>query len=101
MNMPGSQRTLDAVKAKLAQIIEEEGLLDAGVEVSVSALTPEQAIGRPVRGDFPIVEGREHLVEAVVNGARGHAFTDSPSDFDGTLRDVMALPLSSNQNLKP
>ena len=98
MNMATSTGALEAAKAKLAEIVEGKGLLDAEVTVSVSGLTPEQAIGRPKRRDFPIIEGREQLVEATVNGAKGHAFTDSAQDFRGTLRDVLATSLSSNRN---
>ena len=98
MNTAGPTCALDAARVKFAQIVEEKALLDAGVAVFVSALTVEQAIGRPTRRDFPIVEGKELLVEATVDGAKGHAFTDSPRGFSGTLRDVLALPLLSNQN---
>ena len=31
-------------------------------------------------------------------GARGQAFTDSPAEFTGKLRDVLDLPLTSNRN---
>jgi hypothetical protein len=95
---PEPMSTLEAVRAQLAGIVADTDLPDVGVAVAVSTLTPEQAIGHPTRRDFPIVEGKELLVEATVNGARGHAFTDSPRDFAGTLRDVLALPLTSNQN---
>ena len=98
MNTARPTGALEAAKLKLAEIAAEHGLLDTPIAVLVSALTPEQAIGQPSRRDFPIVEGQEQVIEAVVNDARGHAFTDSPRDFSGTLRDVMALPLVSNQN---
>ncbi len=91
-------RALEEARDKFAQIVAENGLLDAGAAVAVAALTAEQAIGHPSRQDYPIIEGKERLVEAVVNGAKGHAFTDSPREFSGTLRDAMALQLSSNQN---
>ena len=98
MSVAGPTRVLEVAKDRFAEIVSEKGLLDAQVAVSVSALTAEQAIGRPTRRDFPIVEGKERLVEARVSDTKGHAFTDSPSDFSGMLRDVLALPLSSNQN---
>jgi uncharacterized protein (DUF4213/DUF364 family) len=98
MNSTRTTRTLEAAKAKLAQVMAAQGLRGEDVRVTVSALTTEQAIGLPDRRDFPIVEGRERVIEATVNGDRGQAFTDSPGDFDGTLSEVMALPLSSNRN---
>ncbi|MCK4872002.1 MAG: hypothetical protein KAS72_04675 [Phycisphaerales bacterium] len=98
MNAASPTCALEAAGVKLAQIVAEKGLLDVEATVSVAALTAEQAIGHPTRRDFPIITGEEQLIEATVNGAKGHAFTDSPREFTGTLRNVMALPLSSNQN---
>ncbi len=89
---------LEAARKRFADIIEAEGLLDVEVDVCVAALTAEQAIGNPTRRDYPIIEGREVVIEAVVNGAKAHAFTDSPRDFCGTLRDVLALPPATNHD---
>ena len=98
MSTQQSSSLIERARDKFLQIVASENLLDAEVAVSVTPLTVEQAIGRPRRQDFPIVEGKERLVEAVVNGAKGHAFTDSPREFTGTLRDVLGLELSSNHN---
>jgi hypothetical protein len=98
MNAADQTPVLDEVTARFAKIVAAQHLLDAEVAVRVSTLTPEQAIGQPTRRDFPIVEGKERVIEATFLGARGHAFTDSPQDFSGTLRDVLALPLTSNPN---
>ena len=67
---------LERTRAPFARIIEDHGL--RGVEVSVLArpLTPEEAIGQPGRRDFPIIVGKERILEAVFLGAKGHAFTD-------------------------
>ena len=89
---------LEAVRVKFARIVEERSLLDADITVSVSALTAEEAIGQPTRRDYPLLAGRERLIEATISGGKGHAFTDAPQGFRGTLRDVLALPLSSNEN---
>ena len=71
-----------------------------GAQVSVLArpLTPEEAIGTPGRRDYPIVVGKERVLEARVEGARGQAFTDSPGEFLGTLDDVLGLELTTNRN---
>jgi len=87
---------LEEARAKFEDIATANNLLDTDATVSVIPLTPEQAIGRPGRRDFPIVEGKERVVEATFRGARAHAFTDSPREFAGTLHDVLALELSSN-----
>ncbi len=87
---------LERFKDKMETILQEKGLADASVTVLAKPLTPEEAIGEPGRRDFPILKGKERLIEAEVLGSRGQAFTDTARDFIGTLADVMALPLDSN-----
>ena len=61
-------------------------------------LTAEEAIGTPGRRDFPIIVGKERILEATVRESRGHAFTDSAREFTGTLKEVLDLELTTNQN---
>ena len=79
-------------------IVKEHNFNDAKVNVLAKALTPEEAIGKPYRRDFPILEGKERVVEAEIFGSRGQAFTDAPSDFSGKLDEVLNMPLTNNKN---
>ena len=81
---------IEASRARFFEIVKENGLLDSAVTVSTRPLTTEEAIGHPVRRDYPLIEGRERIIEARFSGARGHAFTDSPQDFQGTLKELEA-----------
>ena len=83
---------------KLREIIKENELFDVMVSVKAIPLTPEEAIGNPERRDYPIIEGKERVIEANVLGSKGHAFTDIPQEFNGTLKDVLELSFTSNQN---
>jgi uncharacterized protein (DUF4213/DUF364 family) len=98
VSVPGQTPALEEVRARFTELVAANGLLDDDVAVRVSPLTAEQAIGHPSRPGFPIVEGKEGVIEATFLGAKGHAFTDAPRAFGGTLRDVLMLPLSSNPN---
>lgn len=89
---------LELTRVRLRKIVEEEKMLDDEVSVLARTLTAEEAIGAPGRRDFPIIVGMERVIEAVVRGAKGHAFTDSPREFVGTLKDVLSLELNTNQN---
>lgn len=64
--------------------------------VSARTLKPEESIGNPERKDFPLVKGREVMVEADFKGAKGQAFTDMPGEFEGSIREVLDLDLSDN-----
>jgi len=89
---------LESSRVKLKEIVEQKGLSDVAVSVLVKPLTAEEAIGKPGRRDFPIIEGKERVVEAEVLGAKGHAFTDSPADFIGKLGEILNLPLKTNRD---
>lgn len=88
---------LEGSRTKLREIVERKGLSDVVVSVLVRPLTAEEAIGKPARRDFPIIEGRERVIEAEVLGAKGHAFTDSPADFKGKLVEILNLPLKASK----
>ena len=87
---------LARIRTRFRELVEKEQLLSAEVSVLAKPLTPEEAIGTPGRRDFPIIIGKERVIEASVLGARGHAFTDSAQEFIGTLRDVLELDLAAN-----
>lgn len=89
---------LKQIKIRFKEIAEKNKLLDADVTVLAKPLTPEEAIGTPGRRDFPIIVGKERILEATFLGAKGHAFTDSAREFTGTIAEVVELELTSNQN---
>jgi len=88
---------LEQTRQQLRQLAEEAKLLEAHISVTAKTLTAEEAIGKPERQDFPIVVGKESMIEARVADARGQAFTDSPQEFTGSLDEVLHLELASNQ----
>jgi hypothetical protein len=85
-------------RSELRRIVAAEGISHVEISVSARALRPEEAIGNPRRRDFPIIAGVERVIEAAAMGARGHAFTDAPSDFRGTIGEVLSLDLSASRN---
>lgn len=64
--------------------------------VSARDLTPREAIGQPDRDDYPLLKGREVMMEARFRGGVGQAFTDQPGRFEGTLGDILNMPLNTN-----
>ena len=97
MNKPRETSILEASRIKLTEIIRKNGLFDVSVSVMVKTLTAQEAIGEPGRRDFPIIIGKERVIEAQVLTAKAHVFTDSPGEFVGNLREIVDLPLTSNR----
>jgi len=89
---------LEEIRARFREIVEAHDLLNLEVSVSARPLTPEEAIGTPGRRDFPIALGRERVIEADFLGAKGHAFTDSPGGFSGSLEEVLNLEPNTNRS---
>jgi uncharacterized protein (DUF4213/DUF364 family) len=88
---------IEEVKEKFRKIIAEHQLGNESVEVTIGTLTASQAIGSPVRQDFPLLEGREVMIEAEFKGSFGQAFTDRPHEFRGSLNDVVSLKLDTTE----
>ena len=89
---------LEQTRVRFKEMAQDKGLLHIDVSVLAKPLTPEEAIGKPGRRDFPIIIGKERILEATFLGAKGHAFTDSAREFEGTLAEVLDLEFTSNQN---
>lgn len=77
---------VEELKERWWKRITESGLRGCKVVVSVRGLKPEEAIGRPLHGDYPILRGREVLIQAELEGAIGQAFTDEPRRFEVAWR---------------
>jgi len=75
---------------------KEEGLLSERIEIRARALSTKEAIGNPENQDFPIQKGKEKLMQATFMGAGGQAFTDMYGDYEGTLDQVLQLPMENN-----
>lgn len=69
----------------------EAGLLQ--VKVWSRALSQDEAIGSPERRDFPLLQGKEVLLQAEIDGWQGQAFTADPIAFTGSLQSLLDLPV--------
>ena len=86
----------DKLKAELQKNIKENGLLETEIKIKSKGLSPEEAIGNTKRRDFPILNGKEIMLEAEFDGSIGQAFTSSPCEFEGSLADILALDINEN-----
>jgi hypothetical protein len=89
---------LEAAKEMFSAIAAGHALGSDRVRVIVEPLSPEDAIGRPHRQGFALLEGREVMVEAEFRGSFGQAFTGEPQRFEGTIDEVLRLDLNASGN---
>ncbi len=84
------------LKSKAHSLLDTHCLLKERVRVKARTLSAAEAIGHPEADDFPIQKGKERLMQADIRGALGQAFTDHFGDFEGTLEEILAAPLTNN-----
>jgi len=84
------------LKERVFDLLKVEGLLMERIEIRARALSTKEAIGSPEHQDFPIQKGNEKLMQATFRGAGGQAFTDMYGDYEGTLEQVLQLPMDNN-----
>jgi uncharacterized protein (DUF4213/DUF364 family) len=86
------------LKTALIDLAEKNGLLESEINITAKILTPKEAIGETERKDFPLLQGKEFLMEADFKNALGQAFTDAPSNFKGKLKKILELKLTDNSD---
>ncbi len=89
-------KAYEELKEKFEGIVSKHKLFSEKITIKAFPLTPEEAIGNPSDRDYPLVKGRERLMEAIFKNARGQAFTDLYGNFEGTIRDVLNLETTNN-----
>ncbi|MGB9660908.1 MAG: Rossmann-like domain-containing protein [Moorellaceae bacterium] len=88
---------LEDTRRKFSELVAAHKLLKENIQVvAARPLKPEEVIGRPGREDFPLLKGKEVMLQAQFRSSRGQAFTDMPGHYEGTIQDVLNLPLENN-----
>lgn len=85
------------LRKNLLEQITKNNLHDKKVKITCRALTAFEAIGNPEHQDYPIIKGKEKMVEADFLGAKGQAFADNFENAEYTLSELLAVELDSNK----
>jgi hypothetical protein len=85
----------EEIRLRALKVINTD-LLDKNITVKARALSTEEAIGNPEADDFPLMKGKERLMQAEIDGSCGQAFTDQYGDFEGTLKGILTSELTNN-----
>ncbi len=86
------------LQEQMKKVVRENNLDEDSILIKTASLTPEEAIGITSRKDFPLLNGKEILVEANYKGSIGQAYTDVPTALNGSIKDILDLDLSHNRN---
>ena len=86
----------EQLKKYFQNLIKRNELEGEEIRVMTRPLTAEEAIGTPEDDDYPLLKGRERLMEAEFRGARGHAYTDLFGDYAAGIEEIASLQLVNN-----
>ena len=86
----------EQLKKYFQDLIKRNELESEEIRVMTRPLTAEEAIGTPEDDDYPLLKGRERLMEAVFRGAKGHAYTDLFGDYEAGIEDIGNLEMVNN-----
>jgi hypothetical protein len=89
-------RFFDLLRHAFDSMVKANSWQEKTVHVRVKTLTPEEAIGNPEHQDYPLIKGRERMMEAEFMGSRGQAFTDMYGNFSGSLAEVASMEIENN-----
>ena len=87
---------LNRFTREFKKTISSCSLEDEVVSVSARPLTPEEAIGNPSHNDYPLLKGKERMMQAVFQDTPGQAFSDHTGNFTGSLSQVLDLSMDTN-----
>lgn len=87
---------LEQAIKKILRNLSDLNFLDEEVRIQAKVLSPQEAIGNPEEYDFPLLKGKEKIVEANFRDCLGHAFTDMHGGFQGSLKEVFEMSSSNN-----
>lgn len=85
------------IKERFFNLIKDKNLMSSKVQiVSARPLAPQEVIGKPERNDFPLLKGKEVMIQANFKESLGQAFTNMPGNYSGTLKEIFDMSLDNN-----
>lgn len=81
------------LKEYFTKLVKEKKIEKEEIEVSFRLLEGIDVLGDTKRKDYPLLTGKEKILEAEFGGAKGQAFTLAGSAFHGTVQDIINLEL--------
>jgi hypothetical protein len=87
--MTGIQMIFARLREALKEQALRNGFMEEEISIQVRPMTPEEAIGSPDDRDYPIIKGRERIMEAFFKTSKGHAFSDQVGNSTCTVKGLV------------
>ena len=91
MTQKSMSSVLEAARSVVMARVKKEALSKQPILIRARVLSTQEAIGNPEEYDFPLLKGKEKIIEANYAGHLGHAYTDMYGGFEGSLEDLFGI----------
>ena len=93
------EKLYQTLRARFAVVLQRYHIQDDAIDIVCRALTPAEAIGANVkRHDFPILTGKDVMIQAEYRGYKGQAFTDAPAEYHGPLKEILCMDIEGSRH---
>ena len=86
----------DKLRKYFITLVKENHLEEQDIIVRARPLTPEEVIGNPEDKDYPLIIGRERMMQTEFKNTRGQAYTDMYGNYSGKLLEIAEMELKNN-----
>lgn len=87
----------EKLKEYFDNLIAEKNIQNDDISIYIKTLSTKQAIGEPIRQDYPLLNGKEVLLEANYKNSLGQAFTSARSSGVLKLNDISKLRIGVDE----
>jgi hypothetical protein len=86
----------DQAKEHLKELARTYRIFEERVSIKARPLSSEEAIGHPEDQDYPLLKGKERMIQAEFKDFLGQAFTDMYGNYEGTLSEILSMEMKNN-----
>ncbi len=91
-----SKKINEILKSKFIDIVKSKNLTDEKITIKTKVLSETEAIGNPINKDYPLLLGKERLMQARYKGSTGVAFSDIYGNYEDSLYNILEMKLTNN-----
>lgn len=94
------EELFETLRDKFKLLLKEHDCDTEMISIKSRGMTPEEAIGKTERLDYPILSGKEIMVTADYKGCAGQAFTSAPTDYTGNIDNIVNADIAGDEHAR-
>lgn len=95
-----SKELFETLRDRFKKLLKEHDCDTKNISIKSRGMTPDEAIGKTDRLDYPILSGKEIMVTAEYRGCSGQAFTSAPADYIGNIDNIVNADIAGDEHAR-